>query len=213
MSELPFANRRAAGRALARRLLAYAIDETLILGLPRGGVPVAAEIARELKASLDVMVVRKLGVPGHEEFAMGAIASGDVTVLDDSLVERLRINEQRLQTVIDRERRELTRRETAYRGKRPYPDLNERQIIVVDDGIATGASMRAAIRAIRRLGAKHLILAVPVAPNETLEALAEEVDDIVCVATPENFRAVGQWYVDFSQTTDEEVRACLKSPA
>nr|WP_298373402.1 phosphoribosyltransferase family protein [uncultured Halomonas sp.] len=213
MSELPFANRRAAGRALARRLLAYAIDETLILGLPRGGVPVAAEIARELKASLDVMVVRKLGVPGHEEFAMGAIASGDVTVLDDSLVERLRINEQRLQTVIDRERRELTRRETAYRGERPYPDLNERQIIVVDDGIATGASMRAAIRAIRRLGAKHLILAVPVAPNETLEALAEEVDDIVCVATPENFRAVGQGYVDFSQTTDEEVRACLKSPA
>nr|WP_298413386.1 phosphoribosyltransferase family protein [uncultured Halomonas sp.] len=212
MSELPFANRRAAGRALARRLLTYASDETLILGLPRGGVPVATEIARELKASLDVMVVRKLGVPGHEEFAMGAIASGDVTVLDDALVERLRIDEQRLQTVIDRERRELTRRETAYRGERPYPDLNERQIIVVDDGIATGASMRAAIQAIRRLGAKRLILAVPVAPNETLEALATEVDDIVCVATPENFRAVGQWYLNFDQTTDDEVRTCLENP-
>ncbi|WP_227370232.1 phosphoribosyltransferase [Halomonas sp. M20] len=210
MSELPFANRLAAGRALAKRLFAYAGSETLVLGLPRGGVPVAAEVARELKAPLDVMVVRKLGVPGHEEFAMGAIASGDVTVLDEALVKRLSIDEQRLQAVIDKERRELNRREASYRGERPYPDLEGRQIILVDDGIATGASMRAAIQAVRRLGAKRLVLAVPVAPQETLEQLAGEVDEVVCVATPDHFHAVGQWYIDFGQTTDAEVHECLE---
>lgn len=213
MSELPFANRRAAGRALAKRLFAYADEQPLILGLPRGGVPVAAEIARELKSSLDIMVVRKLGVPVHEELAMGAIASGNVTVLDEALIRQLNIGEQRLQAVIDAERRELIRREKTYRGERPYPDLSERQIILVDDGIATGASMRAAIEAVHRLGAKRLIVAVPVAPGDTLRALAADADEIVCVATPEHFRAVGQWYVDFDQTTDDEVRACLADPA
>nr|WP_299242258.1 phosphoribosyltransferase [uncultured Halomonas sp.] len=209
MSKLPFANRRAAGQALAKRLSAEADAKTLVLGLPRGGVPVAAEIALALDAPLDVMVVRKLGVPGHEEFAMGAIASGDVTVLDDALVKRLNIDEKRLQAVIDAERRELARRETAYRGERPYPDLHEREIILVDDGIATGASMRAAIQAVRQLGAARLVVSVPVAPQETLEQLTGEVDEVVCVATPSNFRAVGQWYVDFGQTSDIEVSEYL----
>ncbi|SHF24427.1 Predicted phosphoribosyltransferase [Modicisalibacter ilicicola DSM 19980] len=210
MSELPFANRRAAGRALAERLAASArTDETVVLGLPRGGVPVAAEIAQVLKAPLDVMVVRKLGVPGHEEFAMGAIASGDITVLDEPLIERLSIGHERLEAVIEDERRELARREAAYRDERPYPELKGRQVILVDDGIATGASMRAAIQAVHRLGAERLVLAVPVAPPDTLEALASEVDEVVYVEAPAHFRAVGQWYVDFGQTTDDEVRACL----
>lgn len=209
MSELPFANRTAAGQALAERLRSRADDDSLVLGLPRGGVPVAAEIARVLKAPLDVMVVRKLGMPGHEEFAMGAIASGDVTVLDEALVHRLRLDEGELQAVIDKERNELARRETAYRGDRPYPDLHDRRVILVDDGIATGASMLAAIRAVRQLGAAHCTLAVPVAPPETLETLAAETDEVVCVEAPPNFRAVGQWYVEFGQTSDDEVSACL----
>lgn len=212
MSELPFANRRAAGRALTKRLLAdihTEESETLVLGLPRGGVPVALEVAHALKAPLDVMVVRKLGVPGHEEFAMGAIASGDVSVLDEALTDRLGINAERLQSVIDSERRELARREVAYRGERPYPDLHGHRVILVDDGIATGASIRAAIQAVRQLGVQQLILAVPVAPADTLKRLTSEVDAAVCVATPANFRAVGQWYIDFDQTTDAEVRACL----
>lgn len=209
MSELPFANRKAAGQALAERLRSRVGGQTLVLGLPRGGVPVAAVIARELAAPLDVMVVRKLGMPGHEEFAMGAIASGDVTVLDETLIQRLRIEESRLQAVIDKERRELIRRETAYRGDRVYPDLHGHQVLLVDDGIATGSSILAAIRAVRQLGAEHCTLAVPVAPAETLESLAGEVDAIVCVETPAHFRAVGQWYVEFGQTSDEEVSLCL----
>ncbi|SDL93508.1 putative phosphoribosyl transferase [Modicisalibacter muralis] len=209
MPELPFANRTAAGKALAERLRGHAGEDALILGLPRGGVPVAAEIARSLGAPLDVMVVRKLGMPGHEEFAMGAIASGDVTVLDEALVKQLRLDEGALQAVIDKERNELARRETTYRGERAYPDLHQRRVILVDDGIATGASMRAAIRAVRRLGVGHCILAVPVAPPETLDSLAAEVDEVVCVATPANFHAVGQWYAEFGQTSDDEVSACL----
>lgn len=209
MSELPFANRVAAGKALAAQLPSQAGADVLVLGLPRGGVPVAAEIARALKAPLDVMVVRKLGMPGHEEFAMGAIASGDITVLDEALVRRLRLDEDSLHTVIDKERRELARRETTYRGERAYPDLHGRRVILVDDGIATGSSMLAAIRAVRQLGAAHCTLAVPVAPAETLDTLADEVDEVVCVATPANFRAVGQWYVEFGQTSDDEVSACL----
>lgn len=209
MSELPFANRKAAGRALAERLRSRTGDQALVLGLPRGGVPVAAEIARELAVPLDVMVVRKLGMPGHEEFAVGAIASGDVTVLDETLIQRLRIEGSRLQAVIDKERRELIRRETAYRGDRAYPDLHGRQVLLVDDGIATGSSMLAAIRAVRQLGADHCTLAVPVAPVETLDRLADEVDAVICVETPAPFRAVGQWYVDFGQTSDEEVSTCL----
>lgn len=216
MSALPFTNRRAAGRALARQLLADAsteIGKTLVLGLPRGGVPVATEVALALKAPLDVMVVRKLGVPGHEEFAMGAIASGDVSVLDEALISRLGIGAGRLQSVIDAERHELVRREVAYRGERPSPDLRDHHVILVDDGIATGSSIRAAIQAVRRLGAQRLVLAVPVAPADTLRRLARDVDSVVYVATPANFRAVGQWYMDFDQTTDDEVRACLAEQA
>lgn len=209
MPGLPFANRTAAGQVLAERLLGRANSEALVLGLPRGGVPVAAQIARALNAPLDVMVVRKLGMPGHEEFAVGAIASGDISVLDEPLILQLRLDENALQAVIDNERRELARRETAYRGERATLDLHGRRVILVDDGIATGATMRAAIQAVRRLGAEHCTLAVPVAPPETLEALASEVDDLVCIATPENFRAVGQWYVEFGQTSDDEVNTCL----
>ncbi|HSH48307.1 MAG TPA: phosphoribosyltransferase [Halomonas sp.] len=212
MSELPFANRRAAGRALAKRLLAElpaGESDPLVLGLPRGGVPVAAEVAQALQAPLDVMVVRKLGVPGREEFAMGAIASGGISVLDDALIDRLGIDAERLQAVIDAEHRELIRREIAYRGEQPYPDLRDRRVILVDDGVATGASIRAAIQAVRRLGARELVLAVPVAPADTLRRLTRDVDVAVCVATPDNFRAVGQWYMDFDQTTDDEVRTCL----
>lgn len=209
MPELPFANRSAAGQALAERLRGHAGEDALILGLPRGGVPVAAEIARALGAPLDVMVVRKLGMPGHEEFAVGAIASGDIVVLDEPLIHRLRLDEDALQSVIDNERRELERREKAYRGERAALKLQGRRVILVDDGIATGASMRAAIQAVGRLGAERCTLAVPVAPAETLDSLASEVDDIVCIATPENFRAVGQWYVEFGQTSDDEVNACL----
>ncbi|MCG7600257.1 phosphoribosyltransferase [Halomonas sp. McH1-25] len=214
MSEVPFANRHTAGQALADRLKARAgQDNILVLALPRGGVPVAAVVAHALGAPLDVMVVRKLGMPGHEEFAMGAIASGGVTVLDDSLLQRLRLEEDSLQAVIDKENRELARRELAYRGERPYPDLHGKEVVLVDDGIATGSSMRAAIQAVRQLGAEHCTLAVPVAPSETLEDLSSDVDDIVCVATPEPFRAVGQWYVEFGQTSDDEVSACLSESA
>lgn len=213
MSAQPFANRTAAGQALAERLRSSLDKNVLVLGLPRGGVPVAAEVARELAAPLDVMVVRKLGMPGHEEFAVGAIASGDITVLDEPLIHRLRLDEDALQAVIDNERRELARREAAYRGERAYPDLHGRRVILVDDGIATGASMRAAIRAVRQLGADYCILAVPVAPAETLDSLATEVDEVVCVSTPENFHAVGQWYIEFGQTSDAEVRACLAERA
>ncbi|MFD2189568.1 phosphoribosyltransferase [Pistricoccus aurantiacus] len=209
MSELPFSDRREAGQALAKRLKDHANRDSLVLGLPRGGVPVAAEVARALNASLDVMVVRKLGVPGHEEFAMGAIASGDVTVLDEPLIRRLGITEKRLQEVIDKERRELVRRERSYRGERPYPGFQGRQVILVDDGIATGSTMRAAIQAVRRLGVESCILAVPVAPPDTLNALAADVDEVICVEAPEDFRAVGRWYLDFGQTSDEEVRQCL----
>ena len=213
MSAQPFANRTAAGQALAERLRSSLDKNALVLGLPRGGVPVAAEVARELAAPLDVMVVRKLGMPGHEEFAVGAIASGDITVLDEPLIRRLRLDEDALQAVIDNERRELARREAAYRGERAYPDLHGRRVILVDDGIATGASMRAAIRAVRQLGADYCILAVPVAPAEALDSLAAEVDEVVCVSTPENFRAVGQWYIEFGQTSDAEVRVCLAERA
>nr|WP_297461516.1 phosphoribosyltransferase [uncultured Halomonas sp.] len=213
MSAQPFANRTAAGQALAERLRSSLDKNALVLGLPRGGVPVAAEVARELAAPLDVMVVRKLGMPGHEEFAVGAIASGDITVLDEPLIRRLRLDEDALQAVIDNERRELARREAAYRGERAYPDLHGRRVILVDDGIATGASMRAAIRAVRQLGADYCILAVPVAPAEALDSLAAEVDEVVCASTPENFHAVGQWYIEFGQTSDAEVRACLAERA
>jgi predicted phosphoribosyltransferase len=206
----PFHDRRDAGRRLAEALDRYA-DRTdvIVLALPRGGVPVGYEIARRLGAPLDVFVVRKLGVPGHEEFAMGAIASGGVRILDQQLIRRLHLSERAIARVIEKEEAELVRRERHYRGDRPFPDLSDRIAILVDDGLATGATMMAAVHALRE-EARHVVIAVPVAARDTCEALGEIVDDIVCLVTPPNFRAVGEWYDDFSQTTDEEVHELLE---
>jgi len=213
MTELPLEDRRDAGERLARHLAGRVTAPAVVLGLPRGGVPVAAEIARTLDLPLDVLVVRKLGVPGHEEFAMGAIASGGVTVVDEDLVARLRIGASRLDAVLERERAELARREQAYRGDRAYPDLAAATVVLVDDGIATGATMRAAVQAVRRLGAKRCVVAVPVAAPDSLAMLRDEADEVVCLAAPERFSSVGQWYRHFDQTSDAEVRQCLADAA
>jgi putative phosphoribosyl transferase len=195
---------------LAKLLAGYADRaEVLVLALPRGGVPVAYEVARALRAPLDVFVVRKLGVPGREELAMGAIASGGVRVLNEEIVGRLRIPESVLDEVAARESRELERRESAYRGDRPATDMRGRTVILVDDGIATGSTMRAAVEALRRLEARRVVAAAPTAALSTARELREQVDELVVVTTPSQFYGVGQWYVDFSQTSDEEVRNLL----
>ena len=205
-----FRNRRDAGRFLAKRLARYAGQPgVLVLALPRGGVPVAYEVARALGAPLDLFLVRKLGLPGHEELAMGAIASGGVQVLNERVVSQ-GIPGHIIQQVARNERRELERRERAYRGNRPPPEIRGHTVILVDDGLATGATMRAAAEALRRLGPSRLVVAVPVAAPETCEEFRGEVDEIVCGRTPEPFQAVGLWYDDFSQTTDEEVRDLLE---
>jgi putative phosphoribosyl transferase len=206
---LPFANRREAGQRLAQALRAYAGRDLLVLALPRGGVPVAFEVAKALKAELEVMVVRKLGVPYQEELAMGALASGGARVLNHEVIANLGLSEDVIEEVTRREEQELARRERAYRGDRPFPKVKGRTVILVDDGLATGATMRAAVAALKTLGPAAIVVAVPVAPPDTAAKLREEVDDLVCLATPENFYAVGQWYVDFSQTSDEEVRELL----
>lgn len=206
-----FLDRRDAGRQLAKLLQHYAHDhDPLILGLPRGGVPVAFEVARALDATLDIFMVRKLGVPGHEELAMGAIASGDVIVWNREVLDELRIAREHADAVIASERAELARRERAYRGDRPHPNVAGRTVILVDDGLATGASMRAAARALREQHPAELIVAVPVAAAETCRELSSEVDQVVCAATPEPFYAVGLWYHDFSPTTDREVAELLE---
>jgi predicted phosphoribosyltransferase len=206
-----FRDRSEAGRILAGKLTAYAgRPGVLVLGLPRGGVPVAFEVAKALGAPLDVFVVRKLGVPGHEELAMGAIASGGVFVLNDDLVEELGIPRRVIDAVAAREMREMERRVRAYRDDRPAPEVRDRTVVVVDDGLATGSTMRAAVAALRRLGPAHLVVAVPTAAPSTFEELAREADDCVCVITPESFHAVGLSYQDFSQTTDDEVRDLLE---
>lgn len=206
-----FRDRIDAGRALAGRLRSYAGDpRLLVLALPRGGVPVGAEIAAALRAPLDVFVVRKLGVPGHEELAFGAIASGQVLVLNDDVVRAMRIKPQTIEAIAAEEGRELARREHAYRGDRAPVDPSGKVVILVDDGLATGATMRAAVRALRDRGAERLIIAVPVAAAQTCDEFRAEVDDIVCAMTPEPFHAVGLWYDDFSQTTDEEVEELLR---
>jgi predicted phosphoribosyltransferase len=209
-----FRDRRDAGRRLAAELSDYADqNDVLVLALPRGGVPVAYEVARALHAPLDVFMVRKLGVPGYEEFAMGAIATGGVRVLDEELLRMLAIPRDVIERVTAIEMGELERRERQYRGDRPPPDVRGRTVILIDDGLATGSTMRAAIAALKKEGSKRIVVAVPVAPPETCEALRAQVDDVVCAVTPEPFRAVGLWYGDFSQTTDEEVRDLLARAA
>lgn len=208
-SEL-FRDRRQAGRLLAAELTAYANrPDVVVLALPRGGVPVAYEVARALGAPLDVFVVRKLGVPGYEELAMGAVATGDVRVLNDQLVARFGIPDQLIDAVGVRERRELARRERLYRSGKPPLDVSNRTVILVDDGLATGATMHAAIAALRQLHPARIVVAVPTASPETCEEMRTEVDDVICAITPEPFHAVGRWYQDFSQTTDEEVQDLL----
>lgn len=210
MEQHRFQDREDAGRQLAERLSEYAHQpDVLVLALPRGGVPVAYEVARSLGAPLDVYLVRKLGVPGHEELAMGAIASGGVCVLNEEVVEMLRIPQEVIDSVARQEEQELQRRERAYRAGRPPPRVRGRTVILVDDGLATGATMRAAAEALKEEGAGRLIVAVPVAPPETCAELGREVDRIVCAATPEPFYGVGMWYADFSQTSDAEVTELL----
>ena len=208
-----FRDRSEAGQLLAERLIAYAgRPDILVLALPRGGVPVAYEVARALGAPLDIFVVRKLGIPGHEELAMGAIASGGVRVLNDDVVQALHIPERVIEAVAARELRELERRERAYRGDRPAPDVRDRTVILVDDGLATGSTMRAAVAALRRLGPARIVVAVPTAAPSTCEEFRREADECICQITPEPFHAVGLWYQDFSQTTDDEVRDLLDRP-
>ncbi|HKG25344.1 MAG TPA: erythromycin esterase family protein [Thermomicrobiales bacterium] len=209
--ETPFRDRRDAGRLLAEKLGSYANrPDLIVLGLPRGGVPVAYEVAQALNAPLDVFLVRKLGVPGHEELAMGAIATGGIRVLNRDVTESWRIPEAAIAAVEAAERRELARRERLYRGTRPPPDVRDKVVILVDDGLATGSTMRAAAEALRRMGPKRIVAAVPVAAAATCEALQDVVDEVVCGITPDVFYAVGLWYEDFSPTTDEEVRELLR---
>jgi predicted phosphoribosyltransferase len=205
-----FENRTDAGRQLAQALGAYAgRSDLIVLALPRGGVPVACEVARALKAPLDLLIVRKLGTPGNPELAMGAIASGGASVLNRDVVSIYRISDEVIENAAAKERQELARRERLYRGDRPYPDIENRCIIVVDDGIATGATMRAGLAALRQRNPACIVVAVPLAPVDTVERLRAEVDEVVCLTTPEPFFAVGQGYRDFSQTTDDEVREIL----
>jgi len=206
-----FRDRSDAGRQLADHLRDYAGDPNLlVLGLPRGGVPVAFEVARALQAPLDVFLVRKLGVPGHPELAMGAIASGGVRVLNDEVIRALELTEDTIAAVAAEEQRELQRRERTYRDGRSPADVRGRKVILVDDGLATGSSMRAAVMALRQQDAGGVVVAAPVAAPQTCAAFEPEVDRIVCARTPEPFFAVGAWYDDFSETTDDEVRALLE---
>lgn len=208
--DLPIPNRQAAGRALAEALRPYSgRNDVIILALPRGGVPVAAEIARALKAPLDLMLVRKLGVPGYPELAMGAIAAGGVRVMNEDVVRGIGISPEAIGRVAEEESRELERRARAYRGDRPWPDLKGRCVILVDDGLATGATMHAAIDAVRVQQPASIVVAVPVAPPDTVRALRPLVDEVICPHTPEPFQAIGLWYQDFSQTSDAEVIALL----
>ena len=209
-----FKNRKAAGQFLAKELAAYANrQDVLVLALPRWGVPVAFEVAKALNAPLDVFVVRKLGVPEQQELAMGAIASGGVRVLNENIVRSLGISEAAINQVVAKEQQELERRERLYRGVRPVPTLHERTVILVDDGLATGATMRAALGALQQQEPAKIIVAVPVSASETCQEFQSKVDEVVCAATPSPFYSVGLWYEEFPQTTDEEVRDLLDKAA
>jgi len=206
-----FSDRIDAGRRLAKKLDVYAgRNDVLVLGIPRGGVPVAFQVATELGAPLDVFVVRKLGVPSHEELAFGAIATGGVRVLDAQIVDEVGISDLEIERIAAKERQELNRRESVYRGGRPPLNLGGKTVILVDDGIATGASTLAAITALRELKPARIVLAAPVAPASTCRRLRRKVDDLVCLDTPEDFFAIGQFYEDFSQVSDEEVTSLLQ---
>jgi len=209
-----FHNRHQAGQLLAARLMPYAgRPEVLVLALPRGGVVVGVEVAEVLNAQLDVFVVRKLGVPGHEELGVGAVASGGIRALNESLIQDLHISQEVIEAISASEWQELERRERIYRRDRPFPDVKERIVILVDDGIATGATMRAAALAVHHLRPKRTVIAVPVAPLSTCAELGDLVDEVVCIAMPEVFYAIGQWYEDFSQITDEQVAEMLERAA
>ena len=208
---IPFKDRRDAGRKLAQKLTAYAGQlDLLTLALPRGGVPVAYEVARALNAPLDVFLVRKLGLPGQEELAIGAIATGGVRVLNRDIIRTLSIPDEVINFVARRELQELQRRERLYRGDRPPPEVRDRTIILIDDGLATGASMRAAVVSLRARHPARILVAVPIAAETVCEAFRTEVDEIICAVTPEPFYGVGRWYEDFSQITDQEVRILLE---
>lgn len=210
----PFLDRRDAGRELTEKLRGYAgRHDVVVLALPRGGVPVAFEIAKALRAPLDVFVVRKLGVPGQEELAMGAIASGGIRDINEDVMRQLRIPARIIEAVAQKEEHELRRRESEYRDGRAAQDVCGKLVILVDDGLATGSSMRAAALALKKKEPSRIVVAVPVAPRETCAEFESIVDEIICAITPKPFRAVGEWYEDFSQTTDEEVRTLLKQSA
>ena len=209
-----FPDRAEAGRLLGLKLSKYAgRDDVIVLGLPRGGVPVAYEVARALRVPLDVFIVRKLGVPGFEELAAGAIASGGVRVLNEDVMRALPNADEIIELVTQRETAEVERREQEYRDGRPAPEIRGRTVILIDDGLATGATMRAAVKALRQRGAARIVVAVPVGPPDTCKEFEDEADEVVCASAPEFFQAVGQYYEDFSQTSDDEVRQLLAKAA
>lgn len=206
-----YRNRSEAGKILGAHLSDYADrDDVIVLALPRGGVPVAFEVAKILKSPIDILLVRKIGVPGHEELAMGAISTGGVRVLNDEVVEYWRIPETVIDSVAEEELHELERREREYRGDRPEPEVHGKVVILIDDGLATGSTMRAAVASLRRQNPARIVVAVPVSAPQTCDEYRMGADEIICVITPEAFYGVGQWYEDFSQTTDQEVRDLLR---
>lgn len=209
----PFRNRQDAGRLLAEELTQYDDEEVVVIALPRGGVPVGFEIAKRLAAPLDVVVVRKVGVPGHEELAMGAVASGGVLVRNDDVIDALGIDGDVIEAAAEAKRREVSDRERAFRGERETPDLDGRTVIVVDDGIATGSTMRASLRALRQSGAHRLVVAVPVASETACREMEEFAEEVVCLVATDHLIAVGQWYLDFDQVSYKEVVDLLDEAA
>jgi len=210
MSQSLFQDRKEAGAELAKALKAHAGSETLVIGLPRGGVVVAAEIARELDAPLDIIVARKIGAPGHPEYGIGAVAPSGVRYVDAEAVRALKISEGQLEEITEQARKEADRRMQAYAGGRSMPEVEGREVIIADDGLATGSTARAAVEAAKKAGARRIVLAVPVGAAESVEAFESLVDEVVCLSRPRPFQAVGLWYTNFDQTSDEEVEELLR---